>query len=847
VIIDACYAGAGASEFAQIANRLTVALAGGPAVFILAAARPKQEADQGAFSSALAEALANSAGQLGGCTQEFLTMDDVMESVHGYLRMKHPAQTATWSSVNVSGRCRLFPNPRHRSFIPRGLDLEAQRAFLEHWVPKARSAELGAGGWYFTGRSQALTEIAEWLSAEHSDGRPRIVTGGPGSGKSAVLARVITLADPTYREEILEKTVSKWATATLPPAGIVNVAVHARHKLLAEVTSEIASALNISAGDPTELLHKLASQREKVVIVVDALDEADDKYQIALRLLRPLATLPNIFLLVGSRPDSSESGRKFGSLGENVVEINLDHERYVGKDDIALYVERRLVAAEEPGRSTLYQDSRETARAVAKAVAERAGNVFLVAHTATHTLLAVPSIVDIKQAEWVKLLPTGLEEAFAQFLDELDGRQAKGLSSLMVRAVLLPLAFAEGEGLPWVDIWAAAARGLSSISVSNADIAVVRATAAAFIVESNERDRSVYRLYHERFAELLRDSVPNRIEAQRCITEALCSTVPSHLTETKPDWSRAHPYLLLHLAAHAQKGGMLAEIVSDGLFVAAADPIRTLQVLSFSRDPIVRRIYDWYSLAFDKLRDQPPAVRLSYLHMIALQQSDGELADLVERAQFARPWTTLWADFSPVSPHRTISTFPPESSIALGAIDGCPIIVSGGREGAIRVRDLGSGIERGKSLGAHFSAVTEVAVGTFKDRLFAVSCGSDGAIRTWDLSSGEASRSFVHGHKGTVRAIALGEDDGRPIIVSGGYDGPIRVWDFELLKQRGPPMSGHKSGVLSIALGVFEGRPIVVSGGLDGSIRVWDLALGRQRDNSLSGHRDGVTSLVKFP
>ena len=32
-----------------------------------------------------------------------------MEAVDSYLRQKHPAQTATWSSANVRGRCRLFP------------------------------------------------------------------------------------------------------------------------------------------------------------------------------------------------------------------------------------------------------------------------------------------------------------------------------------------------------------------------------------------------------------------------------------------------------------------------------------------------------------------------------------------------------------------------------------------------------------------------------------------------------------------------------------------------------------------------------------------------------------------
>ena len=256
-----------------------------------------------------------------------------------------------------------------------GFDLETQRAFVEHWVPKARGAELGVGGWYFTGREQALRELAQWLSAELSDGRARVVTGGAGCGKSAVLSRVVTLADPSYRKEVLSETrPATLDPATLPPEGVVNVAVHARRKLLAETTAQIAAGLGLTLHDPAELRDALARRPEKTVIVVDALDEADEKEQIASRLLAPLAQLEKVFLLVGSRPDSPRGERRFRALGESTVEIDLDKARYVGANDVARYVERRLLAAEEPGRQTPYRNSPEIAYTVAKAVARRAGN-----------------------------------------------------------------------------------------------------------------------------------------------------------------------------------------------------------------------------------------------------------------------------------------------------------------------------------------------------------------------------------------------------------------------------------------------------------------------------------------
>ena len=264
-----------------------------------------------------------------------------------------------------------------------------------------------------------------------------------------MLARIVTLANPSYRDEVLTNTRSERIDPeTLPPPSVVSVAVHARHRLLPEVNAQIAAGLGLAAGDPAELVAAIADHPNKTVIVIDALDEADEKDKIVLSLLRPLVKLPQVFLLVGTRPDWSGQGRRFGALGEATVEIDLDDARYVGSDDVARYVERRLLAAEEPGRPTPYRNSPATALAVATAVAKRARNVFLVAHTALHALLLKASIVDITQPSWVKRLPTGLDDAFTQFLTALDVRRPGGLSATKARAVLLPLAFAEEKDCP---------------------------------------------------------------------------------------------------------------------------------------------------------------------------------------------------------------------------------------------------------------------------------------------------------------------------------------------------------------------------------------------------------------
>jgi len=411
IILDVCYAGAGAAEIIQQIGRLRrTALDIAPSILLIAAAGPKQPATPGALSAALYEVLVSDE-RLAGHSTEALAFEDVVGAIQEYLSNKCPSQQAQGDYLNV-GKKRshfLFPNPRYRPEIRPGLDLDTQRAINEHRVLKGGTG-IGAGSWYFTGRENALLELTEWLWRESSDGKARVVTGGPGCGKSAVLARIVMQSDPEYRQELLaSKRPMALDATTLPPEGVVSVAVHARRKLLADIVAQIASVLGLNARDPEELVDELNRRSIKTVIVLDALDESDEKAVIVSKLLREIVALPNVFLLVGTRPDSSEHGRRYRALGESAVEIDLDEPRYIGANDVASYVERRLLATEEPWRATPYRESPSVAQTVAQAIAERAKNVFLVAHTAVAALLTKPSIVDTSDPSWIERLPTGLE------------------------------------------------------------------------------------------------------------------------------------------------------------------------------------------------------------------------------------------------------------------------------------------------------------------------------------------------------------------------------------------------------------------------------------------------------
>ena len=151
----------------------------------------------------------------------------------------------------------LIPNPRYDSCIPVGSDLETQRYqrdLLEHWVPRARGVEAKSEAWYFTGREAVLRQIVAWLTASSSDGKPFVVTGSAGTGKSAILARLVILANLDYRDRIERAGyLNGTSDDTVPPKSIVDVAVHARRKTLHDIVEAIAEGANVKAQDAEEL------------------------------------------------------------------------------------------------------------------------------------------------------------------------------------------------------------------------------------------------------------------------------------------------------------------------------------------------------------------------------------------------------------------------------------------------------------------------------------------------------------------------------------------------------------------------------------------------------------------
>jgi WD40 repeat protein len=842
VILDTCKSGQGTGDLSALARALEPAarMSRTAGFYFVASARPQESAYDGVFAEACERALQEE--RWGGTTQPFLHPDALVEAVNGRTA---PLQVATSASSHVTGFPEFLPNPRFDSRAVQGWDVETLRRLhvapaelKAHWSPRSRGVEFEAQpGWYFQGRHAALRELVAWLAAPEGDGRGRVVTGQPGSGKSAVLARLVLLSDPETRRRTPLEGIPK---ETIPPAHAVDVAIHARGKSLHQVADALAEGAAVPrerwAADGTQsveekaalLVDALRARPGRLAVVVDALDEAAEPARVAGYLLRPLTALPSVRLLVGTRVNG------IAALGASIHVVDLDCPPYAERRDLAAYVHAQLLCIDDHEVHTPYRGRADLAGIVAGAVAESAFPNFLVARIVSQNLRAAAEPVDTNARGWRRRLPTSVGEAFHEYLARFGPDEER------VRHVLAALAYAEGSGLPWDALWAPLASALWGRKYDDGDVSWVLAHAGSFVSEQNDAGRSTYRLFHEALADYLREMNRGReAEVHLRFTRTLVEHTPRS-TEGQTDWPRAHPYVRTHLATHAATAGQIDALGEDPLFLLAAEPDGLLRAL-----PAGARGAEVYRRAVHQIRGRPLEEGASYLELVARQTGHPGFADRIAALVPNRPWSVPWAHWLPQAPHRVLDGHEGGvSSVAVGEVDGRAVIISGSDDRTVRVWDLATGKARGEPPRGHAVWVCSVAVGEVDGRAVIVSGSADRAVRVWDLATGKARGEPLCGHEGWVNSVAVGEVDGRAVIVSGSYDWTVRVWDLATGQARGEPLRGHESGVNSVAVGEVDGRAVIVSGSGDRTVRVWDLATGQPRGEPLRGHEDEVRSVA---
>ncbi|MFM9441215.1 caspase family protein [Streptomyces acidiscabies] len=741
LIVDTCYAGQGAVDAVRaLAAQLVAARDADPrtltAFSVIAAARPLELAEDGAFARALRTALDDPT--LGGNRQPKLYLEQVVDRVNELLG---PFQHATWGTLPSGEGFDFLPNPRYSPDVPHeGTDLAEQRTaltlegrrrreeLLSHFGPRGRGVErTGDRGTYFTGRASALEHLAAWTDPGVGRGDALVVTGSAGVGKSSLLGRLVLLADPAHRAALPGLD----PTAPVPPRR-VDAAIHARHKLLDDIVAAIADAAGVPA-DRAALPRALAERADPLLIVVDALDEAGtagadgtDGRQVAAYLDR-LARTGGVRLLVGTRP------HVVPALGARFAVMDLDDERWTAPGDLTAYARKLLRAPDGPGSQGLDTDP-GTITTLAAAVADRAEGNYLVARLTARALAHRTTPLDTSAPDWAEQLPRpaakSTRPAGPAFRWALD--QRLGAESGRAGTLLLPLALSEGAGLPSTGLWPAIASAVSAVPAGPDDIRWILDHADSHIVEAlDSHGRSVYRLYHESFADELRATAADA-HTSAAVTRALLDSVPVDPATGLRDWTAAQPYVRDHLATHAAAATTLDDLVVDPLFLLTAEPVALQRALTRVTSPqavAARTAYERVGVVLARESDQ--GVRYAQLRLAALQSDAVDLAQAIRRRAPDLPWDAEWMlPLGTSTPYRTIGAF--DSGVV-----GVAVVES----------------ERGQVL---------------------VTAEYDDGLRVWDLAGGELLGTLPGVTGFEVRALT---PYGRLLVVERGFGEPPLVFD----------------------------------------------------------------------
>ncbi|MGH3914087.1 MAG: hypothetical protein ACRDTC_11880, partial [Pseudonocardiaceae bacterium] len=844
LLLDTCYSGRGGEDLAREALRRmdrTAPVPGeetGGGVVVVAATHPYQQALPGAFTKCLDRAARSLA--TAGNAPPTLRVGALIGAINDD-RDKPVTQLAVWHQLGMDDDEPAFLlNPRYRPpLVDVDLLEQERRRCAEQREGQFRDRFLPAARW-FTGRHRALIDLAEWLSIGPT---ACVVTGNAGSGKTALLGLIAALSDADQAPGVPRQGLPDEFTVA---DGAITEAIYAGTMTTEQVRDRIAAAAGLRVKSVQELIDGLNRRRgTRIVVLVDALDEAADPVDLINCLISHLIHCEGgIRLLLGARPyllNATLVGKP--DSGRYQV-IDLDSDTYAAPDSIRDYA-RRILLSEDSFDSAytpsgIYRTAPQAiVDAVTEAIGQAAGTSFLVARVAAMTEATATTLPDPDDFAWWVVLPRRAGEAMRR-----DLHLRLGESATKAARLLLPLAYAQGSGMPWEDIWPRLANALSpGQNYGNDDLVWLRRAAGSYAVEGVAGGRSVYRLYHHAFAEHLLEGRDQHAD-QLVITETLLAQVPVRASAQR-DWAVAHPYSRTHLATHAARADRIDSLLTDPGFLLTARRPQLLAALEAADSASARGAADAYRRAGRHLRGKPEPEHAAYLQLAACCSRAPDLADALHAHVLPGSWSARWASWRPQRPHHTLAGHSgPVVAVGVGKLDGRPVVVSGSTDGPVRVWELATGAPVGKPFTGHTDWVRAVAVGELAGRPVVISGSGDHTVRVWELATGAPVGKPFIGHAGPVTSVVVGELAGRPVVVSGSADETVRVWELATGAPVGKPFTGHTDWVRVVVVGELAGRSVVVSGADDRTVRVWELATGAPLGDPFIGHTDRVCAVA---
>ncbi|CAE6484477.1 unnamed protein product [Rhizoctonia solani] len=618
---------------------------------------------------------------------------------------------------------------------------------------------------------------------------------------------------------------------------------------------------------------------EHLVVVIDALDECDDRDGVELildMLFRHASQVPLKFLIT-SRPEPEIYDKMIHSKSREVIHLH-EIEKSLVQADIELYLNEEL-AFMPPSPAEIEQ------------LVERSGTLFIYAATLVRyirsrkadpqkrlqSILSVTPQATKKNTQIDALYMAVLKSALSDY--EMEAGETKDIWAVL-RTVLSaqePISIETVATLAGtydpkrVEYVLHSLRSVLHQSEGTGLVSTLHASFPDFMF-SNERAGSYY-------CDIIEHS---RLLAQRCflvmkeqlrfnICDLATSFVPNEKVEdlkarTKKNISPTLAYACRYWASH------LAPAPRLDILQTMLDEFLSYQLLFWVE---VLSLHQELIMGVESL--------LKAKHW--LTHTRYTLSDLVLSVEDARNFVTGYAA-SPASrstPHIYISSLPlcPQSSWVYkhyskrmeGLLELKGNLVQNRETAALAIWDVGSSINSvayspdgsrvvvGNT--AHEVTVRSaydgtVLIGPLRDHaanVESVTFSPDGkylasssgpydlTIRVWDTIKGAPVADAFEGHTRIVRSISFSTDGAR--IVSGSFDRTIRVWNTYDGKLLVGPLEGHTASIYSVAFS--PNGDLVASGSEDKTIKLWDAYDGTSIAPTFIGHTEMVASIAFVP
>ncbi|CAG7632629.1 hypothetical protein SIM91_44500 [Rhodococcus opacus] len=887
VLVDSCHAGALISEWGHIREDLPKHRRDLPTLRVLASADFDEKPRIGEFAKLL-NLVYERLCKHTEITGRHLSFDQLLTEIAA-VRQKHRElgrPIPVWAPGGTSPEESLcLPNPGFKPSTdlvePPRRQVAVTTSDLEEWVSRASGrVDPGERGWYFSGRTALNEAVVSFLRAGEG---LLVITGVAGSGKSAVLARAVTLSDPTFirnHADLMDGIDAR----TMPPEGSIDAAVSAREQDTEQVCADLIEALGgIVKADGGRVLDQLrehlTAEGARRTLVVDGVDEALHPDRLIAEFLGPLGNLRTadgtslVRLLLGLRSAAPAQRDEHDGDGQGLLdllrrstgELPLDLRRTDNQpavtDDIAEYVASLL-----RGRGAYGKDI-SAITPVVTTVAEKVTPSFLDARIAGKQLREAAELQDLEDPEWLSTLADGTASLFRSDLAHVATAVERSVDHIL--AVLRATAFALGRGLPRSQVWPAIAAALADSPMPEADQvidSVLHSRLSGYLYRDVEDGRVVYRPNHERLAEALRDDTgslttmqptvtsPARprltadgAQVHRRITIALADLIdPSELPP--------HPYLRRHLIEHAYRGDVLDDNHIPSAFLPWEQGSRVHGMLGLPPpvDASSSRLAIWASIE-PYLGEADIASRRASLAFACAAAGLHPESDAERKSNRLFVWTGLalvpvWARWRlPPGNVLTVLDRAVQALTTLTLRSGRVLLASGGSDGIVRLWDLQTSTSAGDPLTAHRGSVQALTTLTLRSgRVLLASGGSDGIVRLWDPQTSTSAGDPLTAHRGSVQALTtLTLRSGRVLLASGGSDGIVRLWDLQTSTSAGDPLTAHRGSVQALTtLTLRSGRVLLASGGSDGIVRLWDLQTSTSAGDPLTAHRGSVQALT---